>query len=235
MINIAGMSKLSTVDWPGNLVTTLFLQGCPWRCNYCHNFEILDPKVQGEVDFENEVLPHLASRVGLLDGVVFSGGEPTMQTDDLAAAIDKVKEFKNPMRKDQPAFKIGLHTGGAYPKTLQRILHDVDWIGFDIKAPLGLYDKITNILGSEQIATHSLGMILEEQEFRKNTDRPLSITFRTTVDQTVMSEDDVKRLQSQLKEKGIDNLVLQEVRTLGAPEDYATKLKEALDNQNRNN
>ncbi|MDR0950869.1 MAG: 4Fe-4S cluster-binding domain-containing protein, partial [Candidatus Ancillula sp.] len=80
VLNIAGWSKMSTVDWPGEVVTTIFLQGCPFRCNYCHNFEILDPSIKGEVNWV-DVLEHLRNRIGFLDGIVFSGGEPLMQAN----------------------------------------------------------------------------------------------------------------------------------------------------------
>jgi pyruvate formate lyase activating enzyme len=233
MLNIAGISKLSTVDWPGNLVTTVFLQGCPWRCNYCHNSEILDPRVPGTVNWETEVIPHLQSRIGLLDGIVFSGGEPTMQANaedggELFAAIKQVRSILDPRNGNKPAFKIGLHTGGAYTQALKKIIHEVDWIGFDVKAPIGMYDKITNVNGSDIVGMRSLELVQQEIEFRKNTDRPLNVTFRTTIDPTVLKQADVKRLQEQLAEKGIDNLVLQEVRTLGAPAGYEERLGEAL-------
>ena len=236
LINIAGWSRLSTVDWPGEIVSALFLQGCPWRCNYCHNSDILDPHVQGEVSFENDVLPHLKNRVGLLDGVVFSGGEPLMQSAEdggkLLQAMKKVLDFRDPNSEaDVPAYKIGMHTGGAIPGNLRPLLSHLDWVGFDVKAPTGLYDAITNIKGSESAARKSLNLLLEEREFRKNSARPLHIQFRTTVDPTVLSEADVDRLKEELHQKGIDDLVIQEVRTQGAPEGYAEQLHNALSKQ----
>ncbi|MDR2508858.1 MAG: anaerobic ribonucleoside-triphosphate reductase activating protein [Candidatus Ancillula sp.] len=239
LINIAGWSKLSTVDWPGEIVVTLFLQGCPWRCNYCHNSAILDPHAKGEVSFEDDVLKHLENRVGLLDGVVFSGGEPLMQSGEdggkLLRAMKEVLKFKDPnqnqdAKEDAPAFKIGMHTGGAIPGNLRPLLSYLDWVGFDVKAPTGLYDAITQIKGSESAARKSLNLLLEEREFRKNSARPLHIQFRTTVDPTVLNASDVDRLKEELHEKGIDDLVIQEVRTQGAPEGYAARLSEALSN-----
>ena len=69
---------MSTVDWPGELVASLFLQGCPWACPYCQNAAIIDPRVPGVVAWD-AVERLLARRRGLLDGVVFSGGEATRQ------------------------------------------------------------------------------------------------------------------------------------------------------------
>lgn len=221
-INIAGWSKMSTVDWPDEVVTTLFLQGCPLRCNYCHNFEILDPKAKGEVSFEKDVIPHLKNRVKLLDGVVFSGGEPLMQANSedgglLYKAMKEVKEINHD-------YKIGLHTAGSYPKNLRRVLDLVDWVGFDIKANNGKVDSITNVKGSESLLKESLEILLETQENRRNTQKPLNIQFRTTVDKTVLSDIDVTNLQDELRNIGINELILQEVRSIGAPPEYAIKL-----------
>src|SRR5690554_4710157 len=76
---IGGMAAFSTVDYPQHLATTLFLQGCPWRCHYCHNPHLIPRRrVAGEVTWQ-QALEHLLKRRGLLDAVVFSGGEPTIQ------------------------------------------------------------------------------------------------------------------------------------------------------------
>ena len=108
---IAGVTALSTCDWPGRLVATAFLQGCPWRCTYCHNAAILDPRAPGTVPWR-DVLELLARRHGLLDGLVFSGGEPTRQRA-LVAAAAQVREA---------GFGVGLHTSGAYPSRLPALL-----------------------------------------------------------------------------------------------------------------
>src|SRR3954447_23836555 len=75
---VAGLTPLSTCDWPGQLVATVFLQGCPLACTYCHNPALIDPRVPGTLPWTS-VTDLLGRRQGLLDGVVFSGGEPTRQ------------------------------------------------------------------------------------------------------------------------------------------------------------
>jgi pyruvate formate lyase activating enzyme len=228
-LNIAGWTKLSTVDWPGNIVATIFLQGCPWRCSYCHNWQILDAKVKGPVQF-GEVLEFLRGRVGLLDGVVFSGGEALMQAGEHGALLESIREIRAIKSAtaviDGASYKIGLHTGGAYPENLRKLLPYLDWIGFDVKAPTGLYGAITHIDASEVAARKSLNLVLAERERRKNTAQKLDIQFRTTVDPMVLNDAEIARLKDELAAKGIDDLVLQTARTQGAPDRFVQALKE---------
>lgn len=206
-LQIAGLVSLSTVDWPGHLVATAFLQGCPWRCTYCHNSAILDPRTPGVVPWQ-AVRELLARRRGLLDGVVFSGGEPTRQAG-LVAAMREVKEA---------GFLVGLHTGGAYPRRLRQLLPLVDWVGLDIKAPARLYRAITRTGGpttSADQAFSSLELVLASG---------VDVQVRTTVDPTVMSDDDVAELSAVLAARGVREHVLQTVRADGTTEEYRTAL-----------
>ncbi len=133
---IAGLVPLSTVDWPGQLVATVFVQGCPWRCQYCHNTALLDCRLPGAVPWA-QVEDLLARRQGLLDGVVFSGGEATRHPA-LGAAMGRVREA---------GYRVGLHTGGAYPRRLAELAPLLDWVGFDVK---GLPEDYPHIAGVEQ-------------------------------------------------------------------------------------
>lgn len=132
-VPVAGVVPFSSVDWPGRLAATVFLQGCPWRCPYCHNpgLQATAPCEGGVGDGAGEVswagfVDLLGHRRRLLDGVVFTGGEPTMHRG-LGAAIDEVHVL---------GFDVGLHTSGCYPEALGRILddHRPEWIGLDVKA-----------------------------------------------------------------------------------------------------
>lgn len=131
-VPVAGVASFSTVDWPGRLAATAFLAGCPWRCGYCHN-PALQTVRGGAPDAGAagwaELTGLLAARRGLLDAVVFSGGEPTMHRG-LPAAVDAVRGL---------GFDVGLHTCGAYPVALRRLLAGgrVDWVGLDVKADPG--------------------------------------------------------------------------------------------------
>lgn len=134
MLKIGGLTPCTAIDYPGELAAVIFCQGCPWRCNYCHNPHLLEPGMAGRVGWD-EVARFLKRRRGLLDAVVFSGGEPTMQWG-LADAILAVKRM---------GFKAGLHTAGPYPERLSECLPLLDWVGMDIKAPFGEYERITGV------------------------------------------------------------------------------------------
>ena len=136
---------LSGCDWPGELVATVFCQGCPWRCRYCHNTHLLDAGRPGAVTWRS-VTAFLRTRVGLLDGVVFSGGEPTLQ-HGLASAMRETRAL---------GFRVGLHTAGPYPDRLNEVLALVDWVGFDVKAPFDDYPRLTGVPGSGERARESL-------------------------------------------------------------------------------
>ena len=100
-IVVGGVEKFSAVDFPGVLTAVVFMQGCPWACPFCHNASIRP--ILKENDFSWELfVEFLRTRVGKLDAVTFSGGEPLVQ-DTLLDAIKEVKSL---------GFKIGLHTGG---------------------------------------------------------------------------------------------------------------------------
>jgi len=204
---IAGLVPLSTCDWPDHLVATVFLQGCPWRCTYCHNTSILDPRTPGIVGWD-DVTDLLDRRVGLLDAVVFSGGEPTRQAG-LRDAVAQVRAR---------GFAVGLHTAGAYPSALAAVLPAVDWVGLDIKAPARLYQAITGVGGPSTCADAAF------ESLRLVLDAGVDLQVRTTVDPTVMDADDVAELRATLAAMGVRNHVLQDVRADGTTAAYRERL-----------
>ena len=130
---VGGLTPLSTTDWPGMLAGVVFCQGCPWRCPYCQN-PSLRPFGPGERPWAG-VLDWLGGRAGLLEAVVFSGGEPLLQPD-LGAAMEAVRDL---------GFSIGLHTSGQDPEALARVLPRCHWVGLDLKAPRADYGRITGV------------------------------------------------------------------------------------------
>ncbi|WP_372964463.1 anaerobic ribonucleoside-triphosphate reductase activating protein [Marinobacter sp.] len=130
---IGGMAAFSTVDYPQHLAATLFLQGCPWRCHYCHNPHLIPLRDQGENITWGQVWQHILKRRGLLQAVVFSGGEPTIQKA-LLPALQQTRAL---------GFRTGLHTGAPHMALLQPLLPHLDWVGLDIKALPSDYELIT--------------------------------------------------------------------------------------------
>lgn len=203
-LRIAGLTPFSTVDWPDTLAATLFLQGCPWDCFYCHNPALIDPRAAGTVTWA-EVRELLAERTGLLDAVVFSGGEPTMQPA-LRAGMREVREA---------GFRVGLHTGGAFPTLLAGALAEADWVGLDIKASLAGYTEVTARARSGQAAWRSLELVLAAVAARADTERPLDYEVRTTVHPAAIDDAGLEELGCALADAGVCHWAVQRFRDTG--------------------
>lgn len=106
-LRVAAVTPFTTIDFPGKLSAVVFVQGCPWRCGYCQNAWMQPRELAEGHETWQRVTALLSKRRGLLDGVVFSGGEPTVDPA-LPAAVRVVKE--------RYAMAVGLHTGGGLPK-----------------------------------------------------------------------------------------------------------------------
>jgi len=150
VLRIGGLTRLSATDFPGRLAAVVFCQGCAWRCGYCHNPHLLPRRSSGAIPW-HEVLAFLERRRGLLDAVVFSGGEPTLQPS-LRQAMEAVKRM---------GYLIGLHTAGIVPRRLEEVLPLVDWVGMDVKAPFDEHERVTGVRGSGRRAKQSRDLILE--------------------------------------------------------------------------
>ncbi|MBU0654256.1 MAG: anaerobic ribonucleoside-triphosphate reductase activating protein [Gammaproteobacteria bacterium] len=187
------MVPLTTIDFPGHLAAVLFCQGCPWHCRYCHNPHLLPTNVAGKIPWA-EVISFLQERVGFLDGVVFSGGEPLLQPR-LPEAMQAVKAL---------GFKVALHTAGIIPARLAKVLPLVDWVGLDIKAPLHAYKRVTGLAGSGFKAEESLDLLLAA--------RHVDYEIRTTVDPGLLGEVDIQQLTTLLARRGVKRHVLQDCR-----------------------
>jgi len=194
-LRVGGLTRLSTCDWPGELVATIFCQGCPWDCGYCHNPHLI-PATSDDTTLWAEVLAFLESRRGLLDGVVFSGGEPTLQTA-LPAAIQQVRAL---------GFRIGLHSAGPYPGRLAQVLPLIDWIGFDVKAAFGEYQRVTGVPGSGRKGRASLMKVLASG---------VQCDIRTTVHDRLLDAAALKRLSDELEILGVPAHRLQAFRAAG--------------------
>jgi pyruvate formate lyase activating enzyme len=193
-IRIGGITPFTTVDWPGRLAAVAWLAGCPWRCPYCHNHGMWT-EAAAQYDLA-DLLRFLEGRRGLLDGVVFSGGEPLAQPG-LGHAMGQVREL---------GFEVALHTAGAYPERLRQVLPELSWVGFDVKAPWDRYDDITHAPDSGVAARTSLQMVL---------DAGLPMEARTTWHPSLLTPDDLTAIALQLAELGVPAWRVQAYRAEG--------------------
>jgi pyruvate formate lyase activating enzyme len=192
-LQVGGITPLTTIDFPGELAVVVFCQGCPWKCRYCQNSHLLPRSLHGAISWE-DVLDLLDRRSGLLDAVVFSGGEPTLQRG-LPAAVAEARSM---------GFKIGLHTAGCYPERLDELLPAVDWVGLDIKALPKDYPALTGVRGSGERALDSLDFLVESG---------VDHEVRVTVHDALLPNDKLRQLLNLLADHGARNPMLQRCRT----------------------
>jgi len=190
---VGGVTPLTTIDFPGELAAVVFCQGCPWRCRYCQNGHLLQRSLCPEIAWR-EVLDLLRRRRGLLDAVVFSGGEPTVHRG-LPDAVRAVRAM---------GFKVGLHTAGCYPERLDELLPSLDWVGLDIKALPEDYPELTGVPGSGERAYDSLRYLL---------DSGVPHEVRVTVHDALLPPPRLRQLVDLLRDYGADQVMLQRCRT----------------------
>ncbi|EXF92917.1 radical SAM protein [Pseudomonas fluorescens HK44] len=192
-LRVGGMVPLTTIDYPGQLACVLFCQGCAWRCRYCHNPQLIPPRGTEEVDWRR-VLAFLQRRQDLLNAVVFSGGEPTLQ-DGLLGAMDEVREM---------GFHIGLHSAGIKPAAFAKALTGADWVGFDVKALPEDCQAITRVEGSGTANWRSLEYLLASG---------VDYECRTTVHWHLFEPARLLILAKRLNALGVKRFAVQLVRT----------------------
>ena len=196
-LRLGGLQPLTTVEWEGRLCAVLFFQGCPWRCRYCHNPHLVAIHSSHLIPWE-EALAFLEQRRGLLDGVVFSGGEPTYQPA-LPDALQAVRSL---------GFEVALHTNGHDPDLLAEVLSSglVSYVAMDLKAPFGKYERVTRVVGSGVRAEQSLKAILAfavEHE------------FRTTYHSDLLGVAELRAMAHELRRLGGQAYFLQQYREEG--------------------
>jgi len=173
-MKIGGFQKFSLIDYPSKISAIIFTQGCNFRCPYCHNPELVDPKLFTYTLDEDSILTFLRKRVGKLEGVVITGGEPLLQ-HDLIEFIERVKEM---------GYLVKLDTNGSYPEILERLLAKnlIDYIAMDIKAPLEKYHDVVQTDVCTEKIMESITIILNSN---------IDYEFRTTVVKDLLTEDDL--------------------------------------------
>ncbi len=161
---LGGLQKHSLIDYPGKLSCVCFLSGCNFRCPYCHNPDLALGKIFPGFDLdEGGFFRFLQKRSGLLDAVVISGGEPTLQTD-LPSFCSKIKGL---------GFSVKLDTNGSRPRVIRELLDEglVDYVAMDLKTDLTEYPMLMNGDGKVNDILESVKILM---------DSPVSHEFRTT-------------------------------------------------------
>ncbi len=176
-MKIGGLQKVSLIDYPGLICATVFLQGCNFKCSYCHNPELVNPQLFQPCFKEKEVLDFLKSRRGKLDGVTITGGEPTIQ-DDLASFIKKIKKM---------GFTVKLDTNGSRPQVIKALLDEklLDFIAMDIKGPLDKYESIVCVMLDSKRIEESIKIILKSK---------IPHEFRTTILPSQLTPKDISKI-----------------------------------------
>lgn len=178
---IAGLQKSSLIDYPNEIAAVVFTSGCNFRCPFCHNGGLLEDKKSQKITPE-EVLDFLKTRQNKLQGVVISGGEPTLHKD-LEDFIIKIRDL---------GFKIKLDTNGSNPSVLIDLINKnlIDYVAMDIKSSLKKYKEATNSNIDTEKIKESIDFLLKGK---------VDYEFRTTVVKESLSFDDFRIIAQEIK------------------------------------
>jgi len=173
-MDIGGLQKVSLSDYPGRICAVVFTRGCNFRCPFCHNPQLVDPKRFVPCLPEAEVLSFLARRRGKIDAVTVSGGEPTLQ-EDLPWFLAVVREM---------GYLTKLDTNGARPDVLVRLLREnlLDYVAMDLKGPLASYPRLAGRPVETAAITASIAVIMASG---------IAYEFRTTAVKTLLTVEEI--------------------------------------------
>ncbi len=200
---IGGLEKITLIDYPGQLAAIVFTKGCNFRCHFCYNPLLVWPERETdekkyEKDYslisEDDLFLFLESRKGKLDGVVITGGEPTLHRD-LPEFIKKIRAM---------GFKIKLDTNGTNPEMLKNLLAEniIDYLAMDIKASSDKYEQVTGVKVDFQNLQKSVKMIINSK---------LPHEFRTTLVPGLILLEDLKKMGEMIE--GADAWYLQKFKS----------------------
>ncbi len=182
-MRIAGLQKLTMLDYPSKLACIIFTQGCNLRCSYCQNSSLIRLKGENELS-EEDIFSFLKERRKYIDGVVITGGEPTIQKD-LPEFIKKIKDL---------GYSVKLDTNGTNPVMIKRLIDEnlVDYIAMDIKNILNKYEDVVKKKINTEIIKKSIGIIKGG-----GTD----YEFRMTIIKNIHSISDIIEVQNYIGKK----------------------------------
>lgn len=192
-MKIGGLQKLSLVDYPHHTAVAMFTIGCNMRCGYCHNPELVLPERYADVIPEEDILLFLESRVGRIEGVVISGGEPTMH-EDLPDFARRVKDL---------GFLVKLDTNGTHPAMVRQMIEagTLDYVAMDIKASPARYQEVAARPISIEAIHETIALLRQSA---------IDYEFRTTLVKSQVSPSDLQEIGAMIK--GAPRFALQRFR-----------------------
>lgn len=175
-MNIGGFQKMTLLDYPEHIACTVFTHGCNLRCPFCHNASLVIRP--GEQHTPDEILSYLRRRVGILDGICISGGEPLLQPD-LFDFLRKIKEL---------GLQIKLDTNGCYPDCLAEALQEqlLDYVAMDIKNSRERYGETVGIRNFNTADVERSVTLLMYSK--------IDYEFRTTIIRELHTAEDMRRI-----------------------------------------
>ena len=195
---IAGLQKLTLLDYPGHVACTVFTAGCNFRCPFCHNAPLVLPeRIEGDPDGERTVLQFLKKRQGILDGVAITGGEPLLHRD-MADFLRKIREL---------GYAVKLDTNGSFPERLIALVEEglVDRVAIDVKNAPSLYAKTAGLPGLDLAAVErSRDFLLSGR---------VDYEFRTTVVKGLHTADSLREAAAWIR--GAKEYYLQQFKDSG--------------------
>lgn len=195
---VSGLQKLTLLDYPGRVACTVFTGGCNFRCPFCHNAPLVLPECIAQDTTEDEVLAFLKRRVGILDGVAVTGGEPLLHRD-IAALLEKIKAL---------GYSVKLDTNGSFPDRLIELVRAglVDRVAMDIKNSPELYARTA---GLDRL---DLAAIEKSRDFLLSG--AVDYEFRTTAVKGLHTEESIARAAEWIS--GAKEYYLQQFKDSGA-------------------
>jgi pyruvate formate lyase activating enzyme len=192
---IKGLDRFSLIDYPGKIAAIVFVSGCNFRCPYCHNPHlVLDGSAQPRIS-ERAILEFLDSRKGRIDGVVVSGGEPTLQKN-LPVFLEKVKAR---------GYLAKVDTNGSRPERLAELIEAglLDAVGIDYKAPMGRYNDVAKSREDDvgEKVSESIRLCVEKEKL---------LELKTTVHRKLLSHEDLLQMRRELDALGAKKWILQQ-------------------------
>jgi pyruvate formate lyase activating enzyme len=187
-INLGGVIPFSTIDWRGKTAMVIFLRGCPLRCPYCQNYNLLEGQHYVEL---KEIEAEIVKNKAFVDALILSGGEPFMQPPALEAIAHVAKSH---------ALSVGVQTNGFYTEIIKSMVNEnrdlIDKIFLDIKAPLSdarLYEDLTKVTGIADRVKNTLEACIQAK---------IDLELVTTVFKHLVGAEEVKRIARDIEAAG---------------------------------